>query len=360
MVEQQSVVNLFKQIAGNEFGFFSRLRTITDLIENNVPLVSCDDDYGQFVGRKNVRTLGSRGVYDPEDGELIGILKQSTILRFYPRYLNTLREKDEDADVLNTRIVSLITRPLPQLARDASPLDAIEIFLERDIDCLFIYEDGKPIGVVTPIEFVKTMAVYYQIYLQVKPLKRLRLMDLDELQLDEIFYRGAQTARDCAGHLPVLAGEEPVLAIIKAMHDTGSNIIGLTDSEKRINKVISLNDILIVLAPPKNYVEYCAGEDKLGDDKTVGPETIWDLVPWEDMCVSKDSVLREPAYQIAKTKTSLIEPTTRLQDVLTTLLESHEDQVLLVKDGKELQGVITIRQILRIFKTLLRIQKWES
>ena len=360
MHSQQSVVDLFKQIAGNQFGFFGRLQSITDIVDSEVPKASCDENFGNLVGRKDVRSVGSQAIFDPEDGELIGVLKHSTILRCYPRHLNTLSEKDDDARILSTNLSSLVTRPAPHLNPSAKPLDALEVFLNQDCDCLFIYEDPKNImGVVTPKDVIKTMAVYYQIYSQVKPLQRLRLIDLDEMQLDEIFYRGAQTARDIMRTLPILDGGEPVLAAIKAMHDHQSTVVGLLDKKEVVSQVISLDDVLVAMATPTDLRVFSQVTES-AEEELVVPGTKLDLVPWEEMCESKDPVLREQCNEIASPKTSNLEPTTRVQEVLGHLLTGHNDHVLLIKNGETLEGAITLRELLRIFKTLLRIQNWEN
>ena len=360
MSSQQSVVDLFKQIAGNQFGFFSKLKSITDILDSEVPSGSCDLTFGQLVGRKDIRSIGTKAIFDPEDGDFLGVLKQSTLLRCYPRHLNTLSEKDEDERVVNTKLSTLVTRPAPHLSPSATPLDALEVFLNQDCDCLFVYDDPQSImGVVTPKDVVKTMAVYYQIYSQVKPLQRLRLIDLDEMQLDEIYYRGAQTARDIMRAIPLLDGSEPVLAAIKTMHDSNSTIVGLWDKDESVSRIISLEDILIALSPPTDLRVFSMTSES-GSDELEVPGGRLDLIPWEEMCESKDPVLRDACFDIVAEKTSIIEPTSRLQEVLTQLLVGHTDHVLLVKDGDTLEGVITIRELLRIFKTLLRIQGWES
>ena len=360
MTVQQSVVDIFKQIAGNQFGFFARLSSITDMLDSDFTTASCDEKFGKFVGRTNVREIGSRGVVDPDDGQLIGILKQSTILRCRPFHLNTLAEKDEDEAIVTAPLSTLVTRPVPNLPSTATPLDAIEVFLGQDCDCIFVYDDPQEIlGVVTPFDVAKTIAVYNQIYRPAKPLQRLRLIDLDDMPLDEIFYRGAQTARDFMRQLPSVAADEPVLAVIKAMHDHHSTVIGLANENQDVHKVISLEDILIEQNPPTDLRNFGQTLNPAADEKKSSVGQL-DLVPWAEVCESRDPVFQKPAAAVATTKTTDVEPTTRLSEILEILLEDKEEHVILVKSGSMLEGAVTIREVLRLFKTVLRIQRWES
>ena len=352
---QQSVVDLFKQIAGNEFGFFGRLNSLTDVVNSEIPTTSCDDSFGRFVGRKDVRSIGSRGIVDPEDGHLIGVLKKSTVLRCYPRYLNTLAEKDEDEEIVNAQLSALVTRPAPSLAPTASIMEALDQFIQEDCDLIFVCEDPMELlGVVTPKDIAKTIVVYNQLYSPAKNLQRLRLIDLDEMQLDEIFCRGAQTARDFMQPMPTMDGGEPVLSAIRIMHDHQTTSVALFDESQAVSQVISLEDILVARKPPNDLRVFCQVADQT-QSVAVGK---LNLLPFDELCESRDPVIQEPASSLANTTFSEVQPTSRLREVLAQLVDSHQEHVILVKSGDQLEGAISIREILRIFKTMLRIQSW--
>lgn len=355
---QPRVVDLFKQIANNEFGFFSRIESVMDLVDSQIPVVSCDENFGRFVGRNDVRSLGTMGVIDPEDRQLIGTLHRSTVQRCFPRFLNTLAEQDGDARILGTSISSLVTRPVPQVPSTASPLETVAQFLESDCDCLFVYDDAKKvIGVVRPVDFLKTMMAYYQIYSQAKPLQRLRLVDLDQLNVDEVFHRGAQTARDIMQPATTLDQRETSLAAIQAMHDQDTDVICLTEDDRHTDSVLTVDDILIALAPPDGVkaLAQVANPPSRTDGKPTGK---LDLISMEQLRESQDPALQDPVLSTAETTTTTIEPTTRLQDVLSTLTEAEASHVLLIKDGDKVLGTITTRDILRVNKMLFRIKAW--
>ena len=358
---EQSVVDLFKQIAGNQFGFFSRLNSVTDLMNRQIPTVSCDDTFGQVVGRAKVKSIESRAIIDPDDGDVIGVLKGSTICRCYPRFLNTLAEQDDDAGILKKPVSTMATRPVAHLPPTATPLEAIDILLQDENECLLIYEDPKSImGVLTPIEFAKTIQLYYQVYNETQPLQRLRLVDLDELPLDEVFFRGAQTARDIMSLPATLNTGDSALTALAAMHENHTTVIPLLDKDGLVSGVLSLQDLLIGLAAPDN-LQIFGQRPELTDaeNESLILQGSLSWLPWETMRDSNDPALRDSAQSLAGTKASAVEPTTRLQAVISQLIES-EDNVLLVKNGEYLEGVITLTDVLRIFKTLLKIGNWKA
>ncbi len=357
-MSEQRVVDLFQQIASNEFGFFARLQTVMDLVDRQVPTVSCDDNFGLFVGRRDVRSMGSVGVIDPDDRQLIGVLDRTTVQRCYPRYLNTLVEKDDDAQILGMSLTSFVTRPVPHVPSTATPLAVLELFEKRQCDCVFVYDDSKKIlGVVRPTDFLKTMMVYYQIHSQVNPLQRLRLVDLDTLQLDEIFFRGAQTARDVMGSIALIDESELVLAAVKAMHDNQTTVLGVLDESGDVTSVVTADDVFIAQSVPTDIRALAAIANR-SDTKEGEATGKLALLPWDILSASRDPVMREPVQSLVGTKVATIEATTRVQEVVSQLLMSEEDLVFLVKSGSKVEGVITVDHILRIFKTLLKIQGW--
>ena len=354
MIANQSVVDLFKKIADNKFGFFDKVKSVSDLLDTEIPTASHEHTLGQIIGRADVRTISSRGVIDADDGELIGVVKSSTLLRCSPRYLNTLAEKESDTSVLRTRVAAIVTRPAVHLAPSAAPLEAIDIFLNRDCDCVFVYDDPKAVvGVVQPVDFVRTMLVYYEIQNQTRPLQRLRLIDLDEMQLDEIFFCGAQTARDIMQPLITLDEGEPVLAAVKAMHDNNTSVVGLMDRNETATNVLTAQDVLVGQRVPENILSLCNPNEESNPVKG-----LLDLLSWNDLLVSDDPVLSDSAKSLASIKASVVEPTTRAREVLAILAKSSPNHVILVKSGAKVEGVITVREVLRIFKTLLKIQAW--
>lgn len=339
----QSVVDLFQQLARNEFGFFSRLRSISEIMSAQVPRVDSDCTVGDVLGRRDPATIGSIAVVDSEKGDLIGLLKQSTILRCLPRYLNTLKEGDRDRQILGTNVCDLVTRQTPSLRTTATPLDALEMMVGQNCDAVLVYDDPHQLkGIVTPVNFAFTMLLYYRVFQQVAPLQRLRLVDLDsELSLDEIFCRGAQTARDVMSPPIAIASREPVATAITMMNENNVQFLPTLDEHNLVAGVVSENDILTALHPPTRLA-------MLGQSAAM--PTMVDL-----LASGQEPALSEPVSSVARSRLLSVQPTSRLSETLTLLVETGRDAVVVQSDG-QLHGIVTLKDVIRVFRTLMRLQ----
>ena len=197
-------------------------------------------------------------------------------------------------------------------------------------------------GIVTPLNFANTMLLYYRVFQTLAPLQRLRLVDLDsDLSLDEIFCRGAQTARDVMSPAMTIAAREPVATAVNCMSDNHVQFLPLLDEQNRVVGVASQNDVLTCLQPPSKPCQI---------DQSIAMPSLVDL-----LSCGQEPVLAEPVSSIAKTRMIVVSPTSRLAETLTKLVETGRD-VVLVQDGDHLLGTVTLHDIVRVFRTLMRLQ----
>lgn len=339
----QSVVDLFQQLARNEFGFFSRLQTIAEIMSTSVPSIHSDVTLGDVIGRRDPMTLGSMVVMDSERRDLIGLLRHSTILRCLPRYVNTLKESDRDRTILAANICEFVTRRSPHVRPSATPLDALEIMVREHCNTLLVYDEPTEIkGIVTPVNFACTMLLYYRVFQTLQPLQRLRLVDLDSnLSLDEIFCRGAQTARDVMRTPVTLSASEPVACAIKLMQEERVDFVALLDETQRPVSVVSRYDILMALQPPAKatLIEHGGGLPPI----------------MELLATGSESALAEPVTSVARSRVITAAPTSRLAETLALLAETGRDAVL-IQDNNQLVGMVTVAEVMRVFRTLMRLQ----
>lgn len=339
----QSVVDLFQQLARNEFGFFSRLNSVSEIMLKPVPSVSSDLSLGDVLGRRNPLECSSCAVIDNERKDLIGVLQHSTILRCLPRYLNTLKETDRDRHILTTNVCDLVTRRLPHIRPTARPLEALEIIIRQGADFIPVYDDPQHLaGVITPGCFARTMLLYYRVFQQMQPLQRLRLVDLDsDLSLDEIFCRGAQTARDVMSSPVTLPEREPVASAVQLFSENSVRHLPLTGESGSVTSVLTRNDILSALNPPvrPGLVDHTTALASLSELLSTGQE----------------AVLAEPVSNLARGRLITVAPTARLAETLLILAENEREAVLVIENN-QLFGIVTLSDIVRIFRTLMRLK----
>jgi CBS domain-containing protein len=306
-------------------------------------VVSSELTLGDVVGRKDPSKLNSVAVIDSAKGDLIGLLKHSTILLCLPRYLNTLKENDRDRSILTTNVCNLVSRQSPSLSSSATLLEALEILVRQDCEQILIYDDPHQLkGMITPGSFARAMLLYYSVFQQQQALQRLRLVDLDsDLSLDEIFCRGAQTVRDVMSAPVAIASREPVATAITMMSENRVRFLVVLDDNNQVTGVVSQNDILVALQPPVRA--------SLLDHKCTLPAMV-DL-----LSSGQEATLSEPVTSIAKSRLITVSPTSRLPEALSRLVETERD-VVVVQDEKQLLGMVSLSDVVRVFRTLMRLQ----
>jgi len=352
-MQKPNVIDLFQQIAGNQYGYFSRLGTVADVMSREVPTVSCDDVFEQLIaqhqslhrGRDFVDAIQSAAVIDPEDGEMIGVLNRSTALRCYPRNLNKLAEKDGERDIVKSTISSMATRPIPMVSSEADLLTTLDLLSKRHNDLLVVFDaESAVVGCVTPMDIIRVMSVYYQVYRQPQPLQRLRLIDLEELSLDDIFFRGALTARDVMSVPLTLPANEKVSTAIQELRQQDRTHLVAMDEHGLPVGIVGRDQIMLALKAPSHpgsidtHNPFPRLEDLLGD--AVDP-----------------ALLETVAGLVGEVK--MVESTFRFADILDLMI-ADDGPALLVEEDGQLQGIVTMDEVLRIFRTLLLIGKWNN
>jgi CBS domain-containing protein len=69
----------------------------------------------------------------------------------------------------------------------------------------------------------------------------------------------------------------------------------------------------------------------------------------------QEATLSEPVTSIAKSRLITVSPTSRLPEALSRLVETERD-VVVVQDEKQLLGMVSLSDVVRVFRTLMRLQ----
>ena len=119
------------------------------------------------------------------------------------------------------------------------------------------------------------------------------------------------------------------------------NHLPILDEKNQLTGVVSRNDILMALQP--------LSRPGLLDHSV-------DLPPLIDLLASgQEPALSEPISSVAKGRLISVSPTSRLADVLIRLAETGRD-IVVVQDDAQIQGTISLADIVRVFRTLMRLQ----
>jgi CBS domain-containing protein len=69
----------------------------------------------------------------------------------------------------------------------------------------------------------------------------------------------------------------------------------------------------------------------------------------------QEATLSEPVTSVAKSRVITVAPTSRLSETLSRLVETERD-VVVVQDEKQLLGTVSLADVVRVFRTLMRLQ----
>lgn len=196
----QGVVDLFNQLAKNDFGFFQRIGSVADLMTRDVVTLTLDDTFDDAVALFEKSPFHHAPVIDAEKGDVVGIVSDRDILRYRPPQLGSAADPSKNHPALSVPVSQFMTRGLISAGVDATPEAALSLMLDHHVDSVLIHDDARQLeGIITVRDFMKMVLLFHQVCTSTPDLVRLRLVDLDMsrgLPLDFVFSRGARSVRD--------------------------------------------------------------------------------------------------------------------------------------------------------------------
>lgn len=343
------VVDLFSQIADNNFGFFQQVHIVGDVMTADPACLSLDDTWETAHALMRDRRIHHAPVINPDDHSVVGIVSDRDLLRHQPPLLGTAAECDDAHKSLRDSVTRFMTRGPIWCTSDCSPIHALTLMLDQHVDSILVSPDGKHVeGIITPRDFIKTLLLYHRVCTRDFDLKRLRLVDLDlrdGIPLDEIFSRGAQTVRDVMSKDPeCISAEETVCAALERMQQQRVRHLPVFSGEHRYCGMLSDRDILQLLPTPASRPE---------DRPTRFREVLF--------ASDDNDSLRKRIDNVMRTDTPVVGPDTLLTDTMSIFLNGSISGLPVVESKSgEICGMITTSDILRVFRVVMQIGFWAS
>lgn len=95
-----------------------------------------------------------------ESGKLFGIISDRDLLKALSPNLGTMSETARDLASLNKKAHQIMTRKPVTLEQNAGINDAIDIFINHNISCIPIIDNGrKPVGIISWRDILKSLAL---------------------------------------------------------------------------------------------------------------------------------------------------------------------------------------------------------
>ena len=339
-----SVVDLFNQIAENDFGFFQQVRTVADVMTKSPHCLSLDDNFAAAMELLRKGRFHHAPVLNPDDKAVVGIVSDRDILRHHPRTLGKAGEGDDDHRRLKDGVAMFMTRNPVWCSSECSPVKAMTLMLDNHVDSVLVSTDGKTLdGIVTPRNLIKTLLLYHHVCTRDFDLRRLRLVDLDlrnGIPLDEVFSRGAQTVRDVMTKDAATIQRDDVLSTaIARMQERQIRHLPVVNKENNVVGMLSDREILKCLPPP---------ELRSGEREKQFREVLF---------ATKDkATLHLPVHSVMCEQAPSVNPDVLLTDALAILNGTTVSGMSVVHaDTRQLCGILTTSDILRVFRVVMQI-----
>ena len=331
-----NVMDMFRKLANNEFGFFQKVSCVADVMCTEVPTLTTSQslaDALQLAGNSNVFHAAILGT----DNAVAGIISDRDLIRF--------QSNPPNDEVHSGITLDHVMTPEPHAVRpDASPIEALTVMIDHQVDCVLVYEDPtEPKGFVTPYEFIKALLLFNQVCSTSTKLQRLRLVDMDRgLPPDEFFSRGAKTVRDIMTANPhTLTREATVAQAIALMRKHRFRHVPVVNDQGTVAGLVTDRDVMRVLATPVDSGVRVPEESFR--------EFLFQASP-------EDPALAQKLSTVTGSKFLLTHPTTLLVNGMQSFLEHQLGGLVVIDaDDKKLCGIISTTDVIRVFRIVMRL-----
>ena len=334
------VIELFNQLARNDFGFFQKLASVSDVMSTDFKTVTLDHTYEQIADLFQQNEFHHAPVV-ADEGDVVGIVSDRDLCRFRPPRLGSAAEADDDQRALQVPVSQFMTRGVISVAASAPLLVAVRKMLDHHIDSVLVHDDNHQIkGIVTPYDLMKLIMLFHQVCSRDQSLERLRLVDLDVtsgLPLDAIFSRGARSVRDVMTRdTKCLAETDSIQTAIELMQSLKVRHLPVINSEKRLVGMVSDRDVLRELPP-------LTGRVNESDENR-----------FRARLFTTDSPVVGSISSIMDSEPTTASPSTLFVLAVDQLVETSSNALPVVENGK-LVGILTSMDVLRVLGVILQI-----
>ena len=148
------VVDLFHQLAKNDFGFFQKIASVADVMTREVKTLTLDATYRDCVELLEAHAFHHIPIVDPDRGDAVGIVSDRDVLRHRPPLLGSAADPVKDNPAFEVSVTQFMTRAPISVAPDATPESALTLMLDHHIDSVLVVDgDQRPTGIVTARDF---------------------------------------------------------------------------------------------------------------------------------------------------------------------------------------------------------------
>ena len=337
------VIDLFSELAGNDFGFFQKVTTVAKIMTSQVRSLSLDHTYEQTTQLFQRYKIHHAPVL-ADDGEVVGVVSDRDLLRHRPPLLGKAAEGDGDHLVLKSTVSTFMTRGAIFIPSSGSAFSALSQMIDHHVDCILVHDEDKRLeGILTPRDFMKLVLLFHKVCTHGDDLARYRLVDMDlsrGLPLDMIFSRTTRSVRDVMTKaVHCLTANDSIATAIDLMKTHQVRHLPVVDEAQHLLGIVSDREILKFLPLPVPRPALPAA--------TEFRETLF--------AVADKRALREPVTSIMRKGPKVASPSDLFTSAIDIFLNQSIGGLAVVDpETNRLCGIITTTEVLRVIRITLQ------
>jgi len=355
---QFRLIDLIDDMCAGKDVFFRFVRTVRDIMPNNVKTLTLDDTVAkalEFMKQSRIRHVCVVDI--PMGGEkkpyFVGVVSERDIFRqIYPGTEKVSGGKT-NIKVPRQFLGQVVTRKPKTVSPETSIPSMLSIMLENHVDMVPVIDDEGLVSIVTSTDIVKLITMLDTICrVSVKPkqtprkIDKIRSANLPSAGADDVaklLKTVLQTVKDMMTEQVVYLGTgDNLAAAMETMKKGEFRHIPVVDDEAAMVGIVSDRDVL-------RYLPFVGGQ----------------RLPWEGTFRSslfhvntKDPSLSLPISSIMTRNVTHILPNCSFFDAVKMLHELKISCLPVVDEKRKLRGIVTVSDVMRaLLKVYELIQK---
>ena len=341
------LIDLIDDMLAGKDVFFQLVRTVKDIMPNNVKTLTLDDNVGkalQFMKQSGIRHVC---VVDIPIGEekkpyFVGVVSERDIFRQIPPNTENANGAKTNPKVQRQLLGQIVTRKPKTVSPETSIPNMLSVMLDNHVDMVPVLDGEDLVSVITTADIMKLIVRFETIYrLSSKPKETGRSLDKNrsvdrpsgsEDNVTSLLTIVLQAVKDMMTEQLICLGTADGLSVVMESMKKGKfRHVPIVDEEGSMVGIVSDRDVL-------HYLPFVGGQ------RLPGTGEFRSSLFHVNM---RDPSLSLPISSIMTRSVTHIRPDCNFYDAVKMLQELKISCLPVVDKDKKLQGIVTVTDVMR-------------